>query len=88
VLSPSTAHARALTSLRAAQAVLDAEPVTLDRLFARNRALVDALTAGVPVALIEQSTGLRDVALELALARGQFRAELSPELVETTTARA
>lgn len=80
MLPPSTAHAHALASLRDAQATLDAEPVTLERLFARNQALVDALVAGVPAALVEQSTGLRGVALELALARGRYGAALGLRL--------
>ncbi|KAE8763696.1 hypothetical protein [Georgenia thermotolerans] len=78
MLSLPTAHAAALTSLRAAEAALRTEPVvTFERLCARNVALVHAVKAGVPEALVAESTGLRDAALELALARGQFCAELS-----------
>ncbi|GAA1651221.1 hypothetical protein [Georgenia ruanii] len=81
MLSLSPAHTDALVSLRAAQAALETEPVvTLERLCARNVALVQALAAGVPGPVVEESTGLRDAALELALARGRFCAELSPEL--------
>ena len=56
-----------------AQAALDTQPVvTLDLLLARNVAVVDALAAGVAEALVERATGLREAALELAVARGRY----------------
>jgi hypothetical protein len=84
---PTTVHAQVLASLRDAQAALDAAPaVSLRLVCARNAAVVAALEAGVPVRLVQRSTGLRGAALELAVARGRYWAEAGPRSLAPTAA--
>ncbi|MFH5821768.1 hypothetical protein [Georgenia sp. AZ-5] len=65
----------AMAALHAAQEAFDAAPVVgLEAMFQRNLALVRAIDAGVPVKVVERCTRLHTAALELALARGQYRA--------------
>jgi hypothetical protein len=67
------ADEEAVARLKAAHHEFVSTPVISESLLmTRNVAVVQALEAGVPVALVQKVTRMSDAALELAVARGTY----------------